>query len=275
MAFGTRVLVGAAARRKHEAVLRARVPLQLERRAAGLQLTLQHGHVRGGRPLVHLGAGHVGLAAQTRGGAVRRIGALRHHVGPMDGGDGGDPLREFGGGGEHERPAHAIAQRTHAARIGGGVRVQEVEHRPCVPVDEIDAQASHHGAHLVHALLTRLHDEAPRLAVVEVGQQHQVAFGRDAARHVVQLLAHAEGVHVEQHHGVGAAAAGRHHAGVHRAVGGGDVEVGFGHRMGVRGPAPARATSRASSTGSCSRCGRVRSRPGSCLGGPAPRPARA
>jgi hypothetical protein len=95
----------------------------------------------------------------------------------------------------------------------------------------------HQREHVRHLLFRALgQPEVAGDAVIEVGQDDEIADGGEPPGHVAQLVAPARRVHVEQDHRERAALLGMDDEGVHRAVGGGDVELQFDH--GARLPHP-------------------------------------
>ena len=75
-------------------------------------------------------------------------------------------------------------------------------------------------------------NRVPPGAVVQVGQQHVVADGREPARHVPELLADAGGIHQEEHGGKRASPFGTADKGFHLAVFCVDVHSLFNHLLG-------------------------------------------
>lgn len=146
----------------------------------------------------------------------------------MDHRDAGQPVRVGGRRPDDEGAAHAEADGADAACIGPWLRVDESQQRTRVAFGGGAVQRRHQAEHVLQLVLVAFREEpVPRAAVIEIAQHDEIAHGGKPPRHVVQLLALAGGVHVEQQHRKGAAFVGVDDEAVHRAVGGGDIEVVF------------------------------------------------
>ena len=166
------------------------------------------------------------MSAATRCGSP----ASRCTVHAVEGGGRGNAIRKLRSGPKRERPAHAVADvptlpaacRRVARRRGSSIAAVSAS----TLRSSSEAMARACG-------IRRASSPVPRRtrdpAVVEVGEHDEVADGGDAPRHVVQLLALAGRVHVEEHDRERPALVGVGDEGVHRAVGRPDVELAVDH----------------------------------------------
>jgi hypothetical protein len=98
----------------------------------------------------------------------------------------------------------------------------------------------HLGPHRAHARAIRTplvqhvgaENRIPPGAIIEVGQEHVVADGREPARHIAEFLADTGCIHQEEDGGKRPAALGTTDKGFHRAVCRGDVQRLFDHLLG-------------------------------------------
>ena len=110
------------------------------------------------------------------------------------------------------------------------VVVDEVQQHLRVGQNRSAGDRMHVLEHDGHGGFRPLHQfEVAAAPVIQVGQDHVITGGRQAARHVVQLFAFAGRVHVEDDGRVRAALFGVGHKGVHGAVWRGDVYVAVDH----------------------------------------------
>jgi hypothetical protein len=84
--------------------------------------------------------------------------------------------------------------------------------------------------HAFSALLVPDHLKVTILPVVEIGEHDVVTHRTDASGHIVQFLALARGVHVEQHHRMGTWLLWMGDEGVHQAISRLDINVVFDHQ---------------------------------------------
>ena len=160
---------------------------------------------------------------------MRALLGVADQPGAVERGGGGDAVGIAGRGGQRIGAAHAVAmaptgpgftascRSTNASMaatssITGGIVIL-VRPRACVVARGCPPRD------------VRPEDRVPPGAVIQVGQQHVVADGREPARHVPQLLADAVRIHQEQHGGIRPAPLGMADEGLHRAVFGGDIQV--------------------------------------------------
>src|SRR2546425_6554312 len=118
---------------------------------------------------------------------------------------------------------HTIAMTAHRAGRDGVLTIDKREYGRDITHHRRDG---HLGAYRTHtcalcaAFLEHVwpKNRVPPGAVVQVGQQHVVADGREPARHVPELLADAGGIHQEEHGGARPAPVGMADKGFHLAV---------------------------------------------------------
>ena len=149
-----------------------------------------------------------------------------------------DPIRNLAGQVHGERPAHAVSDDPDSGRIGCVVVVGVGDQRPPIPDDRFVREVAHQFAHPVPVAGLE-HVELGDIAVVEVGRHHVVPGGGQPTRHVADLLAHARGVHQEQHQRVRAVLLRMYDEGVHVAVSGVDVDEALDHRASLTFARPA------------------------------------
>ena len=132
---------------------------------------------------------------------------------------------------ENKRTTHAVANDADFRFRRGRVLVDETQHGVRVGENRLPIQRLHMLKHHPPGCIARIDLEVPRAAVIQIRQDHVVARRTQPPRHIVQLFAFAGGIHIEHHSGMGTTFLGMRDEGVHRAVGGLNVDVSINHEL--------------------------------------------